>query len=510
MKKIALYLLSFILLFACHNSKLHNKLQQADRFLTQNSIEKAYETLDSIDPESIDDNGIAANYWLLKSEAELRLNLSKEQIPHLISSYKYFGYHLQLEKMMRCYLCLFKIYAHKQQIMDAYVWARLMAFNFDKYHYTKNLKGQFNLQMASLYHEQQRNDTALHYARQALADFYADGNQRDVQLTRIMLFMAYAEKQQTDSANYYMKRAIMRMNDIDEHERAPFYAALGGWTSRTDTTLAKHYLMQSLAITPNYKAYHNLATLYAYTGQQQLAMDMWKRAATTKDKTLRMDALQQLYNLQHNTTNYEAACQTAMQMVTLKDSLSYNNSNIDSIKQEYDASISDFTHNATLYLILFAVVAFAIIITILLFIVGRNNRQTRKKLWATIEEANRMRTILATTRQTVKTPKEKKANDKPTTPQQDIATFNGKLLIDNICEGRTTVTWTRNDFDDAAKYCYTLNIDTINSLRVHKPALSSRYIVFAYLAHIGMSDEQLRHVMVISQSTIRSYRSRIK
>lgn len=366
--------------------------------------------------------------------------------------------------------------------------------------------GQYNLQMASLYHERQRNDTALHYARQALADFFADGNQRDVQLTRIMLFMAYADKQQADSANYYMKRAKEHINDVEEYERAPFYATLGGWIAHNDTALAKSYLVRSIDIMPNYRAYRNLATLYAKTGQQQQAIDTWKLAATTKDKMLRMNAMQQLYALQHGADDYEAACQTAMQMVNLQDSLA-KEKNIDSAKQEYDTSASRFKQKFFLYLSLLAMAIFSVIITILFVVMVRKYKRTSRKLSDAEKEVNRLCILLTATRQGIKDGKEA---EEPSAPQKDIIALNGKLLMDEICQGGTTVRWTRSDFDDAANYCHTLDADFIDCLRARNPQLSSRYIVFAYLKHIGKSDAQLRHALVISQSTIRSYRSRIK
>ena len=39
--------------------------------------------------------------------------------------------------------------------------------------------------------------------------------------------------------------------------------------------------------------------------------------------------------------------------------------------------------------------------------------------------------------------------------------------------------------------------------------LSSKYIFFSLLEHLGKTDEELQHIMAISQNTIRSYRSRI-
>ncbi len=39
--------------------------------------------------------------------------------------------------------------------------------------------------------------------------------------------------------------------------------------------------------------------------------------------------------------------------------------------------------------------------------------------------------------------------------------------------------------------------------------LSSKYIFFTLMEHLGKTDEELQHIMVIGQNTIRANRSRI-
>ena len=152
-----------------------------------------------------------AYYWLLKHESELRLQLFISSAKHLETSCDIFENHFEMDKMIRCYLCLSKTEASLHHKKEAYAWARLASFNFKKYHISKKLSGQLNLAMASFYQDLSNYDTALKYGRLALTDFYTEGSPREVQLSMMQLFMAYADKQMPDSADYYFKPILLQL-----------------------------------------------------------------------------------------------------------------------------------------------------------------------------------------------------------------------------------------------------------------------------------------------------------
>jgi cell division protein FtsB len=86
---------------------------------------------------------------------------------------------------------------------------------------------------------------------------------------------------------------------------------------------------------------------------------------------------------------------------------------------------------------------------------------------------------------------------------------NGRERYEEMMAGGTTIRWSRNDFMDAVEYYRTVDADFINHMEQDYKHLSSKYIFFSLLEHLGKTDEELQHIMAISQNTIRSYRSRI-
>ena len=86
---------------------------------------------------------------------------------------------------------------------------------------------------------------------------------------------------------------------------------------------------------------------------------------------------------------------------------------------------------------------------------------------------------------------------------------NGKERYEEIMAGGTTIRWSRNDFNDCIEYCRTLDAAFITHMEQDYNHLSAKYILFAFMEQQGKSDEELQHIMAISQNTVRSYRSRI-
>jgi hypothetical protein len=86
---------------------------------------------------------------------------------------------------------------------------------------------------------------------------------------------------------------------------------------------------------------------------------------------------------------------------------------------------------------------------------------------------------------------------------------NGKERYEEIEQGGTTLRWSRSDFDDCIEYYRTVDAPFVTHMEQNFRHLSSKYIFFALMEHLGKTDEELQHIMAISQNTIRSYRSRI-
>jgi UDP-N-acetyl-2-amino-2-deoxyglucuronate dehydrogenase len=80
---------------------------------------------------------------------------------------------------------------------------------------------------------------------------------------------------------------------------------------------------------------------------------------------------------------------------------------------------------------------------------------------------------------------------------------------EEILAGGTTLRWNRSDFADCVEYYRTIDAASVAHMETDYKRLSAKYIFFAIMEHLGKDDVELQHIMVISQNTVRSIRSRI-
>ena len=85
----------------------------------------------------------------------------------------------------------------------------------------------------------------------------------------------------------------------------------------------------------------------------------------------------------------------------------------------------------------------------------------------------------------------------------------GRELYDAIETGGTTVRWTKDDFINYLEYYKMKDLPFFNEMETEYNRLSPKYIFFAVLEHEGKNDEDILRIMGISESTLRSTRSRI-
>ncbi len=94
--------------------------------------------------------------------------------------------------------------------------------------------------------------------------------------------------------------------------------------------------------------------------------------------------------------------------------------------------------------------------------------------------------------------------------KQSKILYEGKALYENLVEGGTVVTWTKNDYLHFIEYYKLIDFPFVVQLNTDYDHLSPRYQLFEILSHMGKSDTDIERIMGVSNSTIRSTRTRIK
>ncbi|MBQ7419387.1 MAG: hypothetical protein IJV17_01455 [Prevotella sp.] len=273
--------------------------------------------------------------------------------------------------------------------------------------------------------------------------------------------------------------------------------------------------MKAYKIQPTPYTYRGLARIYYKKGERDKAVEMWHKALKTDNLYLKEEILQALYDSQREEGAYKEASETAMQIAELKDSIAQKEKEEDirGLQEQFEQNQKRKEERHLFYVVVSAICVFLLIaIATSVYLLYRNTKG-KKKLAEMIRHLEGYRQQLKVLEQEGKSDSKEveKLHQKIATLQarQGALLQNGKDRYEEIAQGGTTLRWSRSDFDDCIEYYRTVDTPFVTHMEQDFRHLSSKYIFFAIMEHLGKTDEELQHMMAISQNTIRSYRSRI-
>lgn len=92
----------------------------------------------------------------------------------------------------------------------------------------------------------------------------------------------------------------------------------------------------------------------------------------------------------------------------------------------------------------------------------------------------------------------------------DESYADGKSLYEFIMNGGGAANWTNDQVKAFVEYYKLQNYPLVHSLETEYDSLSLNHILFEILVDMGKTDQEIQRIMNVSQTTIRSYRFRIK
>ncbi len=329
------------------------------------------------------------------------------------------------------------------------------------------------------------------------------------------MLVSYNNINKNDSATYYLNQIIPYIEKLPQNERVSFYDNIGLIYTNNDISLAEKYLNKAYNIQPDAHTYKGLARIYYKKGDRMQAKEMWQKALQTDNRYLKVEILQAMYDSQQEEGDYKTASETAMKIAALKDSIAQKEKQDDirGLQQKIDSDLQRGRERAKLSTLLFLAALVLLIVTIIVIILYKRSKKERQELLTTKQQLEGYRYQLKILQKEGKTDTKEveRLTQKISELQarQGAQLQNGRERYEEITTGGTTVRWSRNDFNDCIEYCRTVDAAFITHMEQDYNHLSAKYILFAFMEHQGKKDEELQHIMAISQNTVRSYRSRI-
>ena len=516
MKK-ACYLLFLIAIvfLGCQQNSLMQQLVEIDSIAFQKGDEQALEMLEKIEPEVINDEECLAYYWLLRFRTEIRLLKEIKSIEALEIPINYYKKHNNKGKLARVYGYKGYILNNQNKLREAIISLKEAEALIKENDAEMPLANNVYYTLSQLNYKAKEKRLSVEYAKSALKTAYRLKNEQSIASDLMILYADYKELGNKDSALYYLNKCIPLLDKIQMNIRDAFYANIGNAFIDTDINKAEDYLNESVDIKPNAFAYRSLARIYYKRGEHEKAKEMWAKALQTDNLYLKSEVMQAMYESQRDEGDYKSASETAMQLALLKDSIAKQEKEADirglqeKFEKEQQAAIEK--HQYQMYISLAcALLLLAIAYALYLYY---HNHKGREKLKETRQNLEKYRNQLKQAEAEGKSDNKEverltqKINELQT--KQNALLQNGRERYEEIMAGGTTLKWGRNDFTDCIEYYRTINATFVAHMETDYDHLSSKYIFFALMEHLGKSDEELQHIMVIGQNTIRANRSRI-
>lgn len=503
------------MMMGCGKDRVSERLIQIDSLLTADKVDSAKILLGSIPMSDLQSKKDSAFYYLMQTEIQYRKWIPAQSDSAINYSVSYYQGSSDKEKLARAYYYKGVAILENKEFTEAIYMVKRAEKLADK---TDNLLLQHKIyETLSHYNSSAyEKNLALRYAKKAyqVAKNLNDKNRQAIAL----IYMAgdYHSLGRMDSLAICIQECLPLTNFITDRDKAYLYTRMGELYTDSEPEMAKKYLLKAETIHPQLWTYVALSNIYMKENDIEKAQKIWKKAQQMAGSlTAMIKVLSAMRHQCMEQEDYRQANALADSIIQKQDLLysQREQAKIGEIQAKYDkeAAERDIKEQVMGWGLLLLVVVI-ILITWLGY-------KSLKGMKAKKELAETKVQLEAYTRKAEELEKNDKTNTKEIGElhkkindlhhRQAGILAKGKELFDAIEAGGTTVRWSKDDFINYIEYYKLKDLPFVNEMETSYNRLSPKYIFFAVLEHEGHDDEDIQHIMGISESTLRSTRSRI-
>ena len=544
--KIIYLFVILLMLTACTGMRVSEKLNQIDSLIAKEQLDSAYVIHNSLSGTAMMPED-QAHYYLLATQLGY---LTHNPLPS--------------DSLLDIALAYYKEVDNCQKLADAYYYKSVraeMSNNFPQaILYGKEaeyqvlntddsrLQYKFAENLAYLNGICGNNLIELQYAQKALAIAQRVQNKNWMVYSYNRISYAYANLDQYDSAFYYIERSIPYMNSIYDSDKAEVLTNIGVLFKEKRPRKAKEYFEKAIEYNELPITLEHLADVYYAEGNKEKAYSLWKKALTKNGGVgyVKANLIHSIisYDLEHG--NIDNVSKNVDEIINIKDSIlnKLKNDTIKDLQLRFDHEVAMHEADKKLLSTQRLLLGSAIILVLMAFYLfyrkkkeEARQREHQDQLYAYTTEieqltANRDQTLAHISE--LESNKEanlqkinqleKEARDAETAIKKLNRSIEkllneeapklkeGKMLYDQILEGKTTLNWSYKEEEYFNKYYAATHYQSFNRLRKVKRAtkLSAHNLFYLILKEMGKSDEEVKRIMVLSPEGLRSIRSRTR
>ena len=388
----------------------------------------------------------------------------------------------------------------------------------------------------------------LHYAKKALAIAQRVENNEWIASSYNIICFAFANLNQYDSVYYYIERSIPYINYVYDTYKAENLTNIGVLFKDRNPQKAKEFFEKALVYKVLPITLEHLADVYYAEGNKEKAYSLWKQALT-KSGGVGYDKI----NLIHSIISYDLergniddVSKNVDEIINIKDSIlnKLKNDTIKDLQLRFDHEVAMHEADKKLINMQWLLMGSAIILVLMAFYLfyrkkkeEARQREHQDQLYAYTTEidqltANKDKALAHISElesnkdenlQKINQLEEEARNAETAIKKLNLSIQKllndaapklkeGKMLYDQIMEGKTALNWSYREEEYFNKYYAATNYQSYNRLRKVKRVtkLSAHNMFYLILKEMGKSDEEVKRIMVLSPEGLRSIRSRTR
>ena len=546
MKKIIYLFAILLMLTACDGTRVSEKLDQVDSLIVRNQVDSASVIHHSLDDASMTEED-KAHYYLLATQLGYVTDHPLPSDSLLEMAFSYYNKVGNSQKLANAYYYKSLWSENNNNYPQAILYgkeAERLAMNTND----DRLKFKIAESMAFLNGFCDNNLMQLHYAKKALTIAQRVENNEWIASSYNIICFAFANLNQYDSVYYYIERSIPYINYVYDTYKAENLTNIGVLFKDRNPQKAKEFFEKALVYKVLPITLEHLADVYYAEGNKEKAYSLWKQALT-KSGGVGYDKINLIhsiisYDLEHG--NIDDVSKNVDEIINIKDSIlnKLKNDTIKDLQLRFDHEVAMHEADKKLLSTQRLLLGSAIVLVLMAFYLfyrkkkeEARQREHQDQLYAYTTEidqltANRDQALAHISElennkeanlQKI-SQLEKEARDAETAINKlnlsiqkllnDAAPKlkEGKMLYDQIMEGKTALNWSYREEEYFNKYYAATNYQSYNRLRKVKRVtkLSAHNMFYLILKEMGKSDEEIKRIMVLSPEGLRSIRSRTK
>ena len=505
-------------MMGCGKDRVSERLIQIDNLLNADKVDSAKILLGSIPMSDLQSKKDSAFYYLMQTEIQCRKWIPAKSDTAINYSVEYYKGTTDHEKIARAYYYKsVSIYDFRKPSASIL----LLKQAEEQADYTSNLTLKHKIYEKLSYFNSYAHEykVGLLYSQKAL-EIAKQLNDKEREAIAL-LYMAsdYSFLDNHDSLAICIQECLPLATYLTEYESAFLYNRVGELNAKNDPEIAKKYLLKAIESHPQPSTYKTLSAVYLLEDSFDKAKNMWidalKNTNNEKTSTIRTDIFKAMRQQSMEQEDYRQANILADSIILRQQNYyeTKEQEKIAEIQAKYDKEAAE--RDIKEQVMGWGVVLLVVVVVIISWLSYRSYKGMKAKK----ELAETKVQLEAYTRKA----EELEKNDKTNTREIEELhkkinelhhrhtgiLAKGKELFDAIEAGGTTVRWSKDDFINYLEYYKLKDLPFVNEMETCYNRLSPKYIFFAVLEHEGHDEEGIQHIMGISESTLRSTRSRI-